>query len=61
MMSYQVLNGHNVVAMVAAVAMTLVLQGALLASFDHVADASQLQASCKVITLPAVEIVHARG
>jgi uncharacterized membrane protein len=60
-MSYQVLSGHKVVAMVAAVAATLALQGGMLASFDHVADTSQLQASCKASTLPVVEIVHARG
>lgn len=62
-MSYAVLSSHKVVALVSAVVATLALQGGLLAGFDHVSEAPQLQAaaSCRVITLPSVEIVHARS
>lgn len=62
-MSYAVLNSHKVVALVSAVVATLALQGGLLAGFDHVTEAPQLQAaaSCRVISLPSVEIVHARS
>jgi len=61
-MSYTVLSSHKLVAMVTAVVATVVLHGSLLASFDHVSEASQLQAaSRRVITLPTVEIVHARA
>lgn len=62
-MSYAVLNSHKVVALVAAVVATVTLHGGLLASFDHAAEAPQVQtaASCRTITLPTVEVVHARS
>ena len=62
-MSYAVLNRHKVVALLAAMAATVALQGGLLAGFDHTPAASQLQAaaSCRTITLPPVEIVRARS
>lgn len=61
-MSYTVLSSHKLVALVTAMVATVALQGSLLASFDHVSEAPQLQAaSCRVITLPTVEIIHARG
>lgn len=61
-MSLAVLNSHKVVALVSAVIATAALQGSLLAGFDHAADTPHLQAaaSCRTVTLPTVEIVHAR-
>ena len=61
-MSYAVLNSHKFVALVAAVVATVALHGGLLAGFDHAAETPRLvaAASCRAITLPSVEIVHAR-
>lgn len=56
-------RSHNAAALLAAVLASLVLHGSMLAGFDHVRiDASQMQAKATpVITLPTVEIVHARS
>ena len=62
-MSNAVLSSHKLVALVTAVVATVALQAGLLAGFDHASEAPQLQAaaSCRTITLPTVEIVHARS
>jgi hypothetical protein len=56
---------HKVAALVASVAVTLAVQGSMLASFDNLAVAAPAanSASCTAtaITLPTVEVVHARS
>ena len=55
---------HNMAALVAAVLASCVLHGSMLAGFDQVRiDASQMQAqnTTPVLTLPTVEITHARS
>lgn len=54
---------HNIAALFAAVLASCVLHGSMLAGFDRVGfDASQMQAkNTTTITLPTVEITHARS
>jgi hypothetical protein len=56
---------HKVAAFAAAAAVTLAVQGSMLASFDNLAVAAPAasSASCTAtaITLPTVEVVHARS
>lgn len=63
-MSYTLLNLHKVTALVAAIVVTLGVQGSMLASFDNLAvDASSTQANaaCNAVTTPTTEVHHARG
>ena len=56
-------TAHKVLGAIAAVAVTLVLQGTLLAGFDHSAarDAADAAATTQMATLPAVTVVAPRG
>ena len=55
---------HKSVVMVAAVAMTVAVQGSLLFGVNQMADASQtstVAANARTVTLPTVNVTHARA
>ena len=56
-------TAHKVLGAIAAVAATLILQGTLLAGFDHLAarDAAAGAASTQMATLPTVTVAAPRG
>lgn len=53
----------KVLGAIAAVAVTVVLQGTLLSGFDHLAARGAVDAAAQstLATLPAVTVVHKRG
>ena len=59
---------HKVLGAVVALAVTFVVQGTMLAGFDHVSAKAALESpvdspimNAKMITLPTVTVVHGRG
>lgn len=63
-MAHTFLDMTKVIALAAAVVVTMGVQGSMLASFDHLATSAiqtPTNAACNVVTQPATEVRHARG
>ncbi len=61
--SYATGGFRRVASGLAALAVTVAVQGSLLAGFNHLATRAdqESQVNAKAVTLPAVTVVHKRG